>query len=130
MHGRVRIIGTRDLVVNPSHGEQFSCRVGEFLLCSGDGHRQECGRRVTSTAKPAVASPEHEGLGLAVHLGVFAMIEEDFRLVIINDDPDDVALLRECTICGFERKVTFVVAGSGEEGVQACLGSGARGRIA
>ena len=52
------------------------------------------------------------------------MTVDDFRLVIINDDPDDAAQLRQCLLRGFEREVTLVEARTGDDGLVACLGRG------
>ena len=60
----------------------------------------------------------------AAYFGVLYMTVDDFRLVIINDDPDDAARLRQCLLRGFEREVTLVEAATGNEGLGACLGPG------
>jgi PAS domain S-box-containing protein len=54
-------------------------------------------------------------------------VEDDFRIVIINDDPGDEALLRRCLQKGFERPYTIVVARTGEEGIRACRALSAPG---
>jgi len=53
------------------------------------------------------------------------MTQESIRIVIVNDDPNDVSLLRRCLLEEGGRKYRFVVAKNGEEGIHACLAPGA-----
>ncbi len=49
------------------------------------------------------------------------MAVEEMRIVIINDDPDDTALLRRSLQEESSQKFTFLEATSGEEGIRVCL---------
>ncbi len=55
------------------------------------------------------------------------MAKESIRIVIINDDPNDVSLLRRCLINESGQNYTFLVAKTGEEGIHACLAPGSQG---
>lgn len=52
------------------------------------------------------------------------MAKESIRIVIINDDSNDVSLLRRCLINESGQKYSFDVAKTGEMGIQACLAPG------
>jgi len=52
------------------------------------------------------------------------MTKEGIRIVIINDDPNDVRLLRRCLINEGGQKYRFGVANNGEKGIHACLAPG------
>src|SRR5260370_21393523 len=55
------------------------------------------------------------------------MPANDFRLVIIEDGPDEVDLLRRHLLEASERNYQFVVASNGEAGILACTEPGAPG---
>ena len=52
------------------------------------------------------------------------MTKDGIRIVIINDDPNDVRLLRRCLINEGGQKYRFGVAKNGEKGIHACLAPG------
>ena len=54
------------------------------------------------------------------------MAKESIRIVIINDDSNDVSLLRRCLINESGQNYSFVVAKTGEMGIHACLAPGSR----
>ena len=54
------------------------------------------------------------------------MAKESIRIVIINDDPNDVNLLRRCLINESGQNYHFVVAKTGKKGIHACLAAGSR----
>ncbi len=54
------------------------------------------------------------------------MTKEGIRIVIINDDPNDVRLLRRCLINEGGQKYRFGVAKNGEKGIHACQTPGSR----
>ena len=54
------------------------------------------------------------------------MAKESIRIVIINDDRNDVSLLRRCLINESGQNYSFVVAKTGEMGIHACQTPGSR----
>ena len=58
------------------------------------------------------------------------MAKESIRIVIINDDPNDVSLLRRCLINESGQNYSFVVAKTGEMGIHACQSRAREGRTA
>jgi PAS domain S-box-containing protein len=54
------------------------------------------------------------------------MTKESIGIVLINDDPDDVSLLRQCLASASETKYRVTVKRTGAKGIHACLAPGAR----